>query len=99
VLCGKIHNANVPCPIGGQSAAYSVCENNSRPTFDLEYVVPTFINDIETRVLRDTGHNGVLFVDPELVRFGQYVNGQVCTHDGSFRYAFYRITSGSDFVP
>ena len=36
VLCGKVHNANAPCPVGGQNAAYSVCDNNSRSTFDFE---------------------------------------------------------------
>ena len=84
VLCGKVHNANSPCPVGGQNAAYSVCDHNSRPTFDFEYVIPTFINDVPTRALRDTGHNGVLIVDPDLVRSDQYVNGKSVRVIGAF---------------
>jgi len=51
----------------------------------------SFDNDIETTALRDTGHNGVLIVDPDLVRSDQYVNGKSVHMMGVFDTQFIEL--------
>ena len=69
-LCGKNHSPQVACP-NGKTGNYA-CQQNPI-TFDAEYAVPICINNVMTNGLRDTGHNGMLIVDPSLVEKEQYL--------------------------
>lgn len=83
LFCGKVHSADIPCPgTNRQNAAYSAQENAI--TFDSQFVVPTYVNNVLTNALRDSGHNGVLMVDENLVEKEQYLPGRSIKMRGAF---------------
>ena len=75
----RLNDCDVFC---GSSVHYAnddrefVCDDNaSDDSYANEYIVPTFVNDIRTSALRDTGNDDGVIVDQSLVSPSQIVPG------------------------